>query len=392
MNVVLFDNGSLWKEFLPLTYTRPLSEIRFGILTIKEKWDKFLKTNCSYYTQDFLAIKFHLKETANSLFIASHVCPDAALVKEIGKLKKGEALVKDKSVIAFIGSSKEIGNTSNLSEKNYSGNIFQLERTWDIFKKADAALRMDFDLLTKKRKSAPISKTVRIIGKRSNVFFEKGVHAEACIINAGTGPVYIAKDAEIMEGSAIRGPFSLGEHSTLKLNTKVYGATVIGAHCKVGGEISNSVIFGYSNKAHDGFIGNTVIGEWCNLGADTNTSNLKNNYADVKLFSYALNKQIDSGQQFVGTIMGDHSKTGINTMLNTGTVVGVGANTFGGGFPPTHIPSFTWGGANGVETYKIDKMFETAEKVFERRGIKFNAAEKEMLRHIFSITAGFRND
>lgn len=392
MTVVLFDKESVWRDLLPLTYTRPVCGIRFGILTIKEKWDKHLRTSCSYYTQEYLSIKFHKKEDGASLFIASNICPDAPLVKEIKKLKKGEALVKDRSVIAFIGSSKEIGSTSSLKEKNYEGNLLQIEQVWDIFQKAGEAIKADFALLTKNRRSAPISKTVRILGKRSNVFFEKGAKAEACVINATEGPVYIAKDAEIMEGSAVRGPFSLGEHSALKMNTKIYTNTAIGPHCKVGGEVSNSIVFGYSNKAHDGFIGNSVVGEWCNLGADTNSSNLKNNYARVKVFNYTQNKQVDSGQQFLGLIMGDHSKTGINTMLNTGTVVGVGANIFGGGFPPTHIPSFTWGGAQGFETYKLDKMFETAEKVFERRGMAFNAAEKEILKHIFSITSGYRND
>ena len=392
MNVVLFDSEGIWKEFLPLTYTRPVSDIRFGMLTVREKWDLFFKKKCEVLSQDYLSIKHPFAEKGENIFIASNICPNDALLKEIKKLKSGEALVNGKALLAFIGRSSSLLNQGSLMKKEFKGNYLKIDHVWDLFQKNGEAIKEDFKLLTKGKKSVPISKSVKVIGKRTDVFFEKGVQAEACILNAKSGPIYIAKDAEIMEGTAVRGPLFLGEHSTLKLNAKVYGPTSIGPHCKVGGEVSNSLIFGYSNKAHDGFIGNSVIGEWCNLGADTNSSNLKNNYASVKLFNYAQNKQVDSGQQFCGLIMGDHSKTGINTMLNTGTVVGVGANIFGGGFPVTHIPSFTWGGAEGFETYKLDKLFETAEKVFERRGLKFNAPEKEILKHVFSITAGYRND
>lgn len=392
MNVVLFDVELTWKEFLPLTFTRPVSDLRFGMLTIREKWERYLKVKCAVLSQDYLSIKHPFNEKGESVFIASNICPNDALLKEIKKLKSAEALVNGKHLIAFVGRSSSLKDQGNLIKKEFKGTYLKIEHVWDLFQKNGEAIKEDFKLLTKGKKSAPISKSVKVIGKRTDVFFEKGVQAEACILNAKSGPIYIAKDAEIMEGTVVRGPFFLGEHSTLKLNAKVYGPTSIGPHCKVGGEVSNSLIFGFSNKAHDGFIGNSVIGEWCNLGADTNSSNLKNNYASVKLFNYAQNKQVDSGQQFCGLIMGDHSKTGINTMLNTGTVVGVGANIFGGGFPVTHIPSFTWGGAEGMETYKLDKMFETAEKVFERRGLTFNASEKEILKHIFSITAGYRND
>lgn len=392
MNVVLFDSESVWKDLLPLTYTRPVSEIRIGILTIREKWEKSLNSKCSYITQKHLASKFPFIEKENSLFINSQFCPDAKLIKEIDSLKPTQALVKDGVIIAFIGSAQQITDPSSLVKNETDSSVLKIENVWDIFQKNGQAILADFEILTAGRISAPLSNSVTVIGKKEHVFLEEGAMAEACILNTLNGPVYIGKDSEIMEGSAIRGPFAICDHSTIKLNTKIYGPTTVGPQCKIGGEVSNCVIFGYSNKAHDGFIGNSVIGEWCNLGADTNSSNLKNNYSNVKLFSYSKNRSIDSGLQFCGLIMGDHSKSGINTMFNTGTVVGVGANVFGGGFPATHIPSFSWGGSQGFETYRQEKLFETAEKVFERRSLKFNQQEKEILNHIFNITSEYRND
>ena len=391
MEFVLFDTDTEWKQFLPLTYTRPVSEIRFGILTIREKWEKYLKSKSKVLTAPYLSKKFPFSLSNKGIYINSSLCPNEKLIKEIKKLKVNEGLFSGNNLLAYNGDKNDLQNPSVLSAKQFEGDLLRLSSVCDIFLKNGEALREDFKLLTKGKKSSSISKSVRIIGKKNQVFFEKGVTAEACIINAESGPVYIAKDAEIMEGSAIRGPFYLGEHSALKLNTKIYGPTSIGPHSKVGGEVNNCVIFGYSNKAHDGFIGNSVIGEWCNLGADTNSSNLKNNYANVKLFSYLNDEMKDTGLQFCGLIMGDHSKTGINTMLNTGTVVGVGANIFGAGFPPTHIPSFYWGGSEKGDTYKPDKLFETAEKVFARRGLIFSETEKEILMQIFNSTTRYRN-
>ncbi|MDO9001185.1 MAG: GlmU family protein [Bacteroidota bacterium] len=391
MNVILFDQEYSWKNLLPLTYTRPVSEIRIGILTIKQKWDLELNTVCSYLTQDFLSKKFPLVETPNSLFINSSICPTPALITEIKKLKPQQVLIHNNEALAFIGESKNIKENFSREKINFNGNILTIVNVWDIFQKNGEALKLDFELLTKNKKSKPLSNSVTVIGNKDLIFLEEGAKAEACIFNTSAGPIYLAKDAEVMEGSVVRGPFALGEHSALKLSTKIYGPTTIGPHCKVGGEVNNSVIFGFSNKAHDGFLGNSVIAEWCNLGADTNNSNLKNNYGNVKLFNYAQNKMVDSGLQFCGLIMGDHSKSGINTMFNTGTVVGVGANIFGGSFPATHIPSFSWGGSEGFETYRLEKLFETAEKVYERRGLKLDKTEKEILTSIFEQTKEFRN-
>jgi UDP-N-acetylglucosamine diphosphorylase/glucosamine-1-phosphate N-acetyltransferase len=278
------------------------------------------------------------------------------------------------------------GNVSSYEKMDFSGAVFSIHNPWDLFVKNAEALNLDFEMLSAGRQSTPISNTVTVIGSRERVFLEEGAIAEACILNTTAGPVYLGKNSEVMEGAAIRGPFSLGEGSTVKMNAKIYGATTIGPHCKMGGEISNSVVFGYSNKAHDGFLGNSVIGEWCNLGADTNNSNLKNNYANVNLYSYSNSKPVDTGLQFCGLIMGDHSKSGINTMFNTGTVAGVGCNIFGGGFPPVMIPNFSWGGSEGFSIYNLEKFFETAGKVYERRGLKFTDQEKSLLRSVFENT------
>jgi UDP-N-acetylglucosamine diphosphorylase/glucosamine-1-phosphate N-acetyltransferase len=390
MNVILFDQEQSWKNLLPLTYTRPISEIRIGILTIKEKWDLELNTVCSYLTKSYLNHKFPLKEETNSLFINGGLCPNAELLIEIKKLKPQQVLLKNNLILALVGASKDLNAIHAIEKIEFSGEVLLVKNVWDIFQKNGDALKLDFELLTKNKKSQALSNSVTVIGDKNLVFLEEGAKAEACILNTTAGPIYLAKDAEIMEGSVVRGPFSLGEHSALKLSTKIYGPTTIGPHCKVGGEVNNSVIFGYTNKAHDGFLGNSVIAEWCNLGADTNNSNLKNNYGNVKLFNYAQSKMVDSGLQFCGLIMGDHSKSGINTMFNTGTVVGVAANIFGGGFPDTHIPSFRWGGSEGFEIYRLEKLFETAEKVFERRSLKFNTTEKEILTSVFNLTKEFR--
>ncbi|MCA0431467.1 MAG: glucose-1-phosphate thymidylyltransferase [Bacteroidetes bacterium] len=378
---VLIDDYNTWKNFLPFTFTKPVSELRIGILTIKEKWEKYLQTNVELVCENFLSKKFPNYIGNEALYITSNLCPDKELIKKIINLKSNEGLKHNNIVIAYFGTKE------NYINKN--GQFFELENeplilknVWDIFQKNATALNNDFELLTHNKKSEPLSESNKVIGNKNLIFLEKGAKAEACIFNTNTGPIYLAKDSEVMEGSVIRGPFSLGEHSALKLSTKIYGATTIGPHSKVGGEVNNSVIFGYSNKAHDGFLGNSVIGEWCNLGADTNNSNLKNNYGTVKLYNYLQQKMVDTGLQFCGLMMGDYSKSGINTMFNTGTVVGVGANVFGSDFPTTYIPNFSWGGAGGFENYDLDKLVETNKRVYERRGLIFGEIEANLLKSI----------
>lgn len=383
MNYILFDDHNR-KQLLPFVFTRPVSEIRFGILTIREKWEKALSQEVSYYTEAYLNQKYPLKLEQENVFINGKICPDEILLNEIATLSENSGIYLAETLIAFKGG-KNFDEIDMLKKSRLiESPILAINQVWDIFSKNGEAIKRDFEILTKGKTSQPISETNTIIGDKSQVFIEEGAIVEASVLNTKSGPIYIGTDAEIMEGSVVRGPLALCEHSALKLATKIYGPTTIGPHSKVGGEINNSVIFGYSNKAHDGFLGNSVIGEWCNLGADTNNSNLKNNYGHVKLYNYISGKQEDTGLQFCGLMMGDHSKCGINTMFNTGTVVGVAANIFGGDFPPTHIPSFSWGGSDGFEPYKIEKLFETASKVLARRNMELSDYDKSILLEVFN--------
>ncbi len=388
-NIILFDDPEIRGNLLPFTFSRPVAEIRIGILTIREKWQSATGEAASVLTEAYLSKKFPLKTAAVNLLINASVLPDDDLLKEISSLKEGDCLLKDDALIATVGKGADAKNMfSKGRKKKYSKGLLQVTHLWDIFRLNEKAIIADFSLLTKKRKSQPLDKSNHLSG--NNIFIEKGAKVSCSILNSETGPIYIGKDAEVMEGSLIRGPFALCEYSTLKMGAKIYGATTIGPHCKVGGEINNSVLFGYSNKAHDGFLGNSVIGEWCNIGADSNNSNLKNNYTSVKLWHYPTASFVDTGLQFAGLFMGDHSKCGINTMFNTGTVVGFSANIFGSGFPRNFIPSFSWGGAHGFSTYSLEKAKETGERMMERRNLKMDAVEKEIWKNIFELTEQYR--
>jgi UDP-N-acetylglucosamine diphosphorylase/glucosamine-1-phosphate N-acetyltransferase len=392
MNVILFDDPTIRINLLPLTFTRPVADIRIGILTIREKWEKMTHSSTSSKTEDYLSSKYPTEYAidTDNIWINGAVLPNTGLLEEIKALEPNQVLLKDDTIVAINSGNEQMYPLHALTEDSFIkmdsiSEIVQVTVPWDIFSKNDAALRADFDLLTAGRESLPVSTTNQVIGL-NEIFLEEGAKVECSILNASTGPIYIGKDAEVMEGSIIRGPFALGEHSALKLGTKIYGATTIGPHSKVGGEVNNSVVFGFSNKAHDGFLGNSVIAEWCNLGADTNNSNLKNNYGQVKIWNYGKKDYVSTGLTFCGLIMGDHSKCGINTMFNTGTVVGVNANIFGAGFPSTHVPSFSWGGASDSTEYKIKNAFEVATRVFERRGMVFDEQEQKILTHIFDST------
>ncbi|MEK6615119.1 MAG: GlmU family protein [Bacteroidota bacterium] len=385
MNYILFDDSR--ENLLPLTFTRPVCEIRLGILTIREKWEKYLQAKTSTLTEDYLSKKFPLKESKKNMIINGSVCPNQKLVKDILALKQGEALFSEETLIAINSSTSDTENYNKRKETNAFS--LYIKNLWDIFQKNGKAIEDDFYLLTSGRKSQKISKTNSVTNPK-NIFLEKGAKVECSILNASAGPIYLCKDAEIMEGCMVRGPFSLGEHSQLKMGAKIYGPTTVGPESKVGGEVNNSVIFGYSNKAHDGFLGNSVIGQWCNIGADSNNSNLKNNYMPVKLWNYFQEKFESAGITFCGLIMGDHSKCGINTMFNTGTVVGVSANIFGSGFPRNFIPDFSWGGVGGFSTYKPSDAIATAQRVYERRNKKLNDTEKEILTKVFEMTDKFR--
>ena len=392
MNIILFDYTDNWENLLPITYTRPISEIRVGILTIKEKWEKYFSESCSYLTKEYLQKKFKSKYANKNLYINSLLLPSNEIVDKLNNLKLNQILIINDTIAGF-KSSEQIKDVNseiikNLDIVNFDISISKICYPWDIFSLNEQEIENDYKLLTKNRTSAVLSSTNRILGE--NIFVEEGAKAEFAIINAKDSYVYLAKDSEIMEGAVIRGSLALCEHSTIKLGAKIYGATTIGPHSKVGGELNNVVITGYSNKGHDGFLGNAVLGEWCNLGADTNNSNLKNNYADVKVWNFKENRFIKTGLQFCGLIMGDHSKSGINTMFNTGTVVGVNANIFGSGFPRNFVPSFSWGGASGFTEYKTNKAFEVNQKVMERRNLEFDLVEENILKEVFEITKGYR--
>nr|WP_321233150.1 GlmU family protein [uncultured Psychroserpens sp.] len=389
MNYILFDGPSR-NNLLPFTFTRPVADIRIGILTIREKWEKHLGYTTTTVTEEYMAEKYPMVELDENVMINASYIPNKELVAIIKALEENQAVFNGEDVIAFFtkDTQDEI-NFDTYQAIEYNEEVLKIEHTWDIFANNGDAIHADFELLTHGRQSEPIPSSNNILGAQ-HVFIEEGAKLEFVTLNANSGPIYIGKNAEIMEGSIIRGPFALCEHSTVKLGAKIYGPTTVGPYSKVGGEVNNSVIFGYSNKGHDGFLGNSVIGEWCNLGADTNNSNLKNNYAEVRLWDYQTEGFAKTGLQFCGLMMGDHSKCGINTMFNTGTVVGVSANIFGSGFPRNFISSFSWGGHSGVTTYLTKKAFEVAEVVMKRRNVEFSEVDKAILEHVFDETKKWR--
>jgi len=391
MNYILFDGPSR-NNLLPFTFTRPVADIRIGILTIREKWENFLDSTTTTVTEDYLSDKYPMVEMDENIMIHASYLPNLELVEMIKNLKENQAIFKGEDVIAFFTKdTQEDVDFETYEAIEYNDEIIKIEHTWDIFSKNGEAIQEDFNLLTEGRKSKPIPPTNNVIDPE-NIFIEAGAKLQFVTLNASTGPIYIGKDTEIMEGSIIRGPFALCEGSIVKLGAKIYGPTTIGPYSKIGGEVNNSVLFAYSNKGHDGFLGNSVLGEWCNLGADTNTSNLKNNYEEVKLWNYQTESFAKTGLQFCGLMMGDHSKCGINTMFNTGTVVGVSVNIFGSGFPRNFVPSFSWGGSSGFTTYLTKKAFEVAEKVMERRHIAFTEQDKAILEHVFEETKKYSKE
>ncbi|WP_273275106.1 GlmU family protein [Maribacter polysiphoniae] len=389
MNYILFDGPSR-DSLLPFTFTRPVADIRVGILTIREKWEKYLNTTTTTITEDYLSGKFPMVELDRNVLINSSFLPTRELVDQIKSLKENQAVFQGEDVIAFFSLEGQEVDFSTFEQISFEGEVMRIEHTWDIFSKNGEALQADFDFLTKGRTSEPLSDTNSVIHPE-NIFLEKGASVEYSILNATEGPIYIGENAEIWEGSLIRGGFALCHNAVVKMGGKMYGPTTVGPHGKVCGEISNSVIFGYSSKGHEGYLGNSVLGEWCNIGADSNNSNLKNNYAKVRLWNYATEKFEQTGLQFCGLMMGDHSKTAINTMFNTGTVIGVNANIYVPGFPRNFIPSFSWGGASGFTSYLPIKAFEAAKVMMARRGVEFDKKEADILSHVFELTKKWRN-
>jgi UDP-N-acetylglucosamine diphosphorylase/glucosamine-1-phosphate N-acetyltransferase len=390
MNIILFDDPALRVKLFPFTITRPVALIRTGILTIAEKWAKHLQASVSFSTPDFLQKKFPVVLTLDNLWINGAVCPDPVLVAKIQKLQPGQGLIQKNKVIALRTPEDEIPEVITSPMMEISEPITIIDEVWKIFQCNGEQIRADFELITANRKSARIKDPHTRIYSEQNIFVEEGVYIRAAILNAEDGPIYLGKNSIVQEGAIIKGPFALGESGHVNMGGKMRGDVTVGPFSKIGGEVSTSVVFAYSNKAHDGFLGCSVLGDWCNLGADTNNSNLRNNYGTVKLWSYDKREMVKTSQQFIGLMMGDHSKSGINTMFNTGTVVGVSANIFGGGFPPNFIPSFSWGGAEGLTTFRLTQALETAARVMDRKKKELSEVDKEILRVAFEMDAQWR--
>ncbi len=388
MNYILFD-GEYRDNLLPLTFTKPVADLRIGILTIREKWEKWLGSSTTTITEDYLSDKFPMVEMEENVMINASVLPSEELVDLITELSASQAVFKDGELIAFYSKENEEVDFDTYKIIEFKGEIIQLKHNWDLFSYNGEALEADFEMLTKDRKSAHIPDTVQCINK-DRIFLEDDVEINFAILNASKGPIYIGAHAEVQEGSMIRGPFAMGEHSVVKMGTKVFGPTTLGPKSKIGGEVNNAILSGYCSKGHDGYLGNAVIGEWCNLGAGTSNSNLKNNYAEVKTWEYTEERFVKTGLQFCGLIMGDHSKCGINTMFNTGTIIGVSANIFGSNFPRNFIPSFSWGGSSKMITYSLDKAHETTDKVMDRKHEKYTDEDKEIMKHIFEFSSKYR--
>jgi len=390
MNYILFDESIVRTNLLPLTFMRPVADIRVGIMTIREKWEKYLNVKTSSLTEGYLSKKFPFIKSDQNILINGSVCPNPEIVSTLLNLRNDQTLVHNDTIIALHVTEKDLDNiadstTEGIEEIALKFAPLKINHTWEIFTKNDEAIREDFNLITKGRKSQPVSETNRTF-TREQIFIEKGARVECAYLNASSGPIYIGANAEVMEGAMIRGPVAICEGTQLKMGAKIYGPSTFGPQCRIGGEVNNSVFFGFGNKAHDGFVGHSVISEWCNLGADTNISNLKNTYDEVRLWSYGTKTFINTHLQFCGLIMGDHSKSGIDTMFNTGSVVGVNANIFGSGFIRNFIPSFTWGSTAGHSNYNLDKAIEVAEAVYKRRGMIFDETEKDLLRSVFNLT------
>ncbi|KAA9338526.1 glucose-1-phosphate thymidylyltransferase [Hymenobacter busanensis] len=391
MNILLFDDPAIRPHLLPFTFTRPVAALRCGILTLAEKWEHRLGEPVHYLTEPYLQAKYPAAPAVGpALVINGAVCADDVLAQQVKQLQPGEALFCDDVLVAA-----HLADASQIAEliqdglpvtKQVAEPVTVISRPWHLFLRNGAEIRNDFKLLTAGRTSQPVNDAHTIVYAPENIFIEEGVKIRAAILNAEDGPIYLGKNSQVHEGAIIKGPLALGEGSHINAGAKMRGDNTVGPHCKVGGEVGNSILMGYSNKGHDGYLGNSVIGEWCNLGADTNTSNLKNNYAPVKVWSHAAGRFVNTGQQFCGLMMGDHSKCGINTMFNTGTVVGVAANIFGAGFPRNFIPSFSWGGASGFETFRLPKAAEVADRVMARRHLPYDDVEQAIMAKVYELT------
>ena len=391
-NIIIFDDTEVRRHLLPLSYTRPVALLRVGITTIDEKWRSMLgEANYSYLSVPYLKGKYPLRARRDNLLVAGHVIPTPALAEQVLQLKHGEALMVGEDLIAFNGSAQDFDNRHWQKVVYPAMKPDMITRPYHIFLLNGKVLAADFDRLTAGRTSQPLSKSNTVIGDANRIFLEPGAWVEGAFLNTLEGPIYIGHDVEVMEGSMIRGAFAACPHAKVKLGAKIYGATTLGPYCKVGGEVENTVMIGYSNKAHDGFIGDAVIGEWCNLGGGTTASDLKNDYSEIKVWDYVEQRFVRTGLQFCGLIMGDHSKTGVNSMFNTATVVGVGANIHGAGFPRNFVGSFQEGSATaGFKDVPLQAFFAIAERVMARRNVKFTDADCDIFTAIYNLKERYK--
>jgi UDP-N-acetylglucosamine diphosphorylase/glucosamine-1-phosphate N-acetyltransferase len=391
-NLILFDEPSLRTALLPFTFTRPVAGIRVGIQTLAEKWADVFNVTPSFLTVPYLQTKFPTVPSTDNLYINGAVCPTPAFQKALSALVLEHGLTTPDGLVLALRTASSLTDAPDSTDEAHTFQFFTepltiIRHVWDIFVANGEQIWTDFARITAGRQSQPITDPFTHCYAPENIFLEEGATVRAAILNAEAGPIYIGRNATVSEGAIIIGPFSLGEESSVNLGGKMRPNTTIGPFCKVGGEVNNAVFFGYSNKGHDGFLGNAVIGEWCNLGANVNNSNLKNDYSNVKLYSYETGQLDDTGRMFCGLLLGDFSRVGISTMFNTGTVAGVSTNIFGGGFQPKFIPSFSWGGTtDGFTTYRIDKALQVAREAFARRGKPFDAVEEAILRTIAGNT------
>lgn len=397
-NIILFDDKDTWTDLLPIVYTRPISDIRIGILTIKEKWQKYFPDHdFSCLTAEYLSVKYPTNITDDNLFIAGNCCPDKNFADAVSVLGNGEALAYNGELVAYRGTMEGFKSVNLEKAAPYTASSLTiLHQLYDIFLLNGSEMRRDYHIIIAGRESQPLSETCTIVGPYRlddgcpAIFIEEGATVEAVTLNTTGGPIYIGKDAVIMEGVCIRAPFAACRHSQVNMGAKIYGATTLGPYCKVGGELNNVVMIGYSNKAHDGFLGNAVIGEWCNIGAGTNASNLKNDYTEIKLWNYRAHRFLRTGLQFCGLIMGDHSKAGINCMFNTATVIGVGVNVHGAGFPRNFVASFSEGSVAGYTDVSVAKFFDIAKRMMARRGIELSETDKEIFESIYRIAENYK--
>ena len=396
-NIILFDLPAVRENLLPLSYTRPIADFLVGITTLRKKWESFLAGEFSYSTVGYLSEKYPMKTAEENLFIASNIIATEHLARRLDSLEPGEVLMADtmagqRVLVGFKGGANRLDEVIHSMPAGivYEEKVDAINYVYDIFLLNGRQIEADFDVLTAGREGQSIPRSNTVIGDPDRIYIESGAIVEGVVLNASHGPIYVGRHVEIMEGSCLRGPIALGEHSTVNMGTRIYAGTSLGPWCKVGGELNNVVIFGFTNKAHDGFLGNAVIGEWCNLGAGCVASNLKNDYTEIKLWNYPSHRFLRTGLQFCGLIMADHSKAGINTMFNTATVVGVGVNIHGSGFPRNFIASFSEGGPSGFTDLPMEKFFDIAKRMMARRGRSLSEADNRIFHAIRELAENYK--